>query len=204
MIELIAMLTMLVDHIGVVFFPDISLFRIVGRLAFPLYAWGIVQGYFYTRNLKKYRNRLVWLAVLAQIPFMFVVGFKLNVIFTFLLCLVVLRFLESKNMRNFIYGIGIALFAHFFSDYGAYAIGLVLIFRYLKGYNIAATHLMLDMFFVFAFGWIMQPFSILATLIILNKDKLKKIKVNRSLYRAFYPAHLSLLVLIREYLKGVL
>lgn len=202
MIEVIAMLSMLVDHIGVVFFPDDPLFRILGRLAFPLYAWGIVKGYFYTRSLKNYQKRLLWLAVLSQIPFSLIVGFRLNVIFTFMLCLVVLRLLDSKRKEKYLLVVSIALFTHFFSDYGAYAILLVLIFRYMKGYSIAAAHLLLDVTFLMLFGWILQPFSIFATLIILNKDKLKKLKVNRLFYRSFYPAHLSLLVVIHEFIKG--
>lgn len=45
MLKLIAMLTMLVDHIGLLFFPEIMAFRIVGRIAMPLFAYGIAQGY---------------------------------------------------------------------------------------------------------------------------------------------------------------
>jgi len=198
MIDVIAMLSMLIDHIGIVFFPDEPLYRILGRLAFPLYAWGIVQGYFYTRNLKNYQKRLLWLAVLSQIPFMFVAGFKLNVIFTFLLCIVILKLLESKWKERY----SLIMFTQFYSDYGVYAILLVLIFKYFKGYQIAAAHFLLDLFFAVMFGWWLQPFSVIATMIILNKDKLKKIKVNRWLYRSFYPAHLMLLVWIHDFLKG--
>ena len=43
MLKLIAMLTMLVDHIGLLFFPEIMAFRIVGRIAMPLFAYGIAQ-----------------------------------------------------------------------------------------------------------------------------------------------------------------
>ncbi|WP_458414542.1 TraX family protein [Schinkia sp. CFF1] len=202
MIEAIAMISMLIDHVGIVFFPDEPLFRVLGRLAFPLYAWGIVQGYFYTRSLKNYQKRLLWLAVASQIPFMMIAGFRLNVIFTFLLCILIIRLLESKWREKYSLVILLALFTQFFSDYGAYAILLVLIFKYFKGYNIAAAHLALDLFFAVMFGWFLQPFSVIATLIILNKDKLKKIKVNRLFYRSFYPAHLMVLVLIHSLIKG--
>ncbi|HHY72262.1 MAG TPA: conjugal transfer protein TraX [Bacillus bacterium] len=202
MIEIIAMLSMLIDHIGVVFFPDDPFFRILGRLAFPLYAWGIVQGYFYTRNIKNYQKRLLWLAVLSQIPFMFLSLFRLNVIFTFLLCILILKILDSDYREKYSLIIIIALFTQFFSDYGAYAILLVLIFKFFKGYSILAAHLCLDLFYLVMFGWWLQPFSVIATLIILNRDKLKKIKVNRLFYRSFYPAHLALLVLIQLFFKG--
>lgn len=202
MIEVIAMLSMMVDHIGVVFFPDLPFFRVIGRFAFPLYAWGIVQGYYHTRNLKNYQRRLVWLAVISQIPFSLIAGFRLNVIFTFLICLLILQVLESKKNIKYVYIIGLALFAHFFSDYGAYAIALVFIYKIFKGYSIVAAHLMLDIVVVFLFGWFLQPFSVLATLIILNKDKLRKVKLNKFFYRSFYPAHLMLLWIISQYAKG--
>lgn len=194
------MFSMIIDHIGVVFFPDMPIYRIIGRLAFPLYAWGIVQGYIYTRSLQNYQKRLLWLAVLSQIPFMMIAGLKLNVIFTFLICIFILRLLESKWKERYSLIIIISIFTLVFSDYGLYAILLVLIFRYLKGIQIAAAHLLLDLFFAVMFGWWLQPFSVIATVIILNRDKLKKLKINRLFYRSFYPAHLMILVLM----KGVL
>jgi hypothetical protein len=202
MIELLAMISMLIDHIGVLFFPDEPFFRILGRLAFPLYAWGIVQGYSYTSNLKRYQKRLLLLALISQIPFMYMVGFRLNVIFTFLLCIVVLKILENKNKKKVLLIVFISLFAQIFSDYGAYAILLVMIYKYFRGYSIVAAHMVLDLVFAFLFGWILQPFSVIATLIILNRDKLRRLKVNRNLYRSFYPAHLVVLAVIHKLQKG--
>ena len=47
-IQFIAALTMLIDHIGMVFFPSVIGFRAIGRLSFPLFAFGIAEGVRYT------------------------------------------------------------------------------------------------------------------------------------------------------------
>ena len=59
MIKILAYLTMLMDHTGQVFFPDYVIFSLVGRLTFPLFAWGISNGYRRTHNFRKYALRLL-------------------------------------------------------------------------------------------------------------------------------------------------
>lgn len=60
---------MLLDHIGVVFFPKNVLFRIVGRMAFPIFCFLLVEGLHYTKDRKKYMLRLFLMAILSEIPF---------------------------------------------------------------------------------------------------------------------------------------
>ena len=48
--------------------------RLIGRMAFPLYAFLIVQGFFYTKNVKYYRMRLLLLALASEIPYNLVAG----------------------------------------------------------------------------------------------------------------------------------
>ncbi|KEQ26856.1 TraX family protein [Paenibacillus tyrfis] len=65
--QLIAVITMLTDHIGAVFFEDQAIWRVIGRIAFPIYAYGIVMRYRHTRDLKSYNEASAHLAVLAMI-----------------------------------------------------------------------------------------------------------------------------------------
>ena len=65
----IAMLTMLIDHTGMVLFPQYRIFRIVGRLAFPIYCFLLVEGAVHTSNWKKYVSRLILFALISEIPF---------------------------------------------------------------------------------------------------------------------------------------
>jgi hypothetical protein len=66
-LKIIAMLTMLIDHIGVLLFPDVAIFRIVGRIAFPIFAYLIAEGCKYSKNKAKYLTRVLICAAVFQI-----------------------------------------------------------------------------------------------------------------------------------------
>ena len=66
LIRLIACLTMFIDHAGKMLFPKYTVMREIGRLAFPLFAYGIAVGAVYTRDQVKYLSRIVLLAILSQ------------------------------------------------------------------------------------------------------------------------------------------
>ena len=50
-LKLIALITMTVDHMGLILFDQFILLRIVGRLAFPIFAWMIAEGCRHTRRM---------------------------------------------------------------------------------------------------------------------------------------------------------
>lgn len=66
LIKLIACLTMLIDHAGKMLFPQIGEMRLIGRLAFPMFAYGIAVGAVYTRDSIKYLSRIALLALVSQ------------------------------------------------------------------------------------------------------------------------------------------
>ena len=65
-LKLIAILSMLLDHIGAVFFPEYPAFRWVGRLAFPIFCYCMTVGLLYTRDIKRYLGRLGLFALISQ------------------------------------------------------------------------------------------------------------------------------------------
>ncbi len=81
-LKLIAIITMTIDHIAAGYLACSSLgrnysdivygMRVIGRLAFPLYIFLLVEGYFHTKSKKKYLERLLALLVVSEIPFHFV------------------------------------------------------------------------------------------------------------------------------------
>ena len=73
-LKLLAMLTMTLDHIGVQLFPGVLWLRIIGRLAFPIYAYMIAEGCAHTRNRRKYLLQMAGLALLCQLVYFFAMG----------------------------------------------------------------------------------------------------------------------------------
>lgn len=68
-LKLIAVVTMLIDHVGAVLFPQFIVLRIIGRIAFPIYAYTLVEGFTYTHDVYKYMLRLAGLAIISEVPF---------------------------------------------------------------------------------------------------------------------------------------
>ena len=73
-IKYIALLSMLLDHIGVIFQSNLSknmyfVLRAAGRLSFPLFSFILVEGFFHTKNRKKYQQRLFIFALLSELPY---------------------------------------------------------------------------------------------------------------------------------------
>lgn len=66
LIKLMACVFMLVDHAGKMLFPQIAEMRLIGRLAFPLFAYGVAIGAVYTRSPMKYLSRIALLALISQ------------------------------------------------------------------------------------------------------------------------------------------
>lgn len=66
-IKIIAMITMLIDHAGAVdMFPGWEFCRMIGRVAFPLYAFMLAQGFLHTRSRWRYLIRLLAFALVSQ------------------------------------------------------------------------------------------------------------------------------------------
>lgn len=70
-LKLIALITMTVDHIGMLLLPRLMILRIIGRIAMPLYAYMIAQGCRYTHDRRRYFLRLAGLALVCQIVYYF-------------------------------------------------------------------------------------------------------------------------------------
>ena len=68
LLKLVAMISMLIDHTGKMFFPQYRIMRIIGRLAFPLYAYCIAVGGVYSKNKLKYLSRILLVGQISQ-PF---------------------------------------------------------------------------------------------------------------------------------------
>lgn len=137
-LKIIGILAMLCDHVGDSFIGHFSFLNLIGRIAFPIFAFQIVQGYINTHDLKKYAFRLFVFACISQIPFMlflttFYDSFYLNIFFTLLLgiiCLYGYDKIKNKYL-GLLFAILICTIAHFIQvDYGAYGVCVIFLFYF--------------------------------------------------------------------------
>ena len=105
-LHLLAMVLMLCDHLWGTIVPGNDWLTCVGRIAFPIFAFLIVEGYFHTRNFKKYMVRLLLFAVLSELPFNLAMGSRLfyplhqNVLWSFLLSLGLIHWNEQVKAKR--------------------------------------------------------------------------------------------------------
>lgn len=123
---------MILDHIVQVYYPSIERFNFIGRLAFPLFAWGIAKGFSRTKNYNLYLFRLLTVAVISQVPYSLLFGLNyLNVCFTLLIGLLGLKVYESDLSKTIKCTIMIifAIISEVLSfEYGIYGIFIIMTF----------------------------------------------------------------------------
>lgn len=145
-LKVIAMACMLCDHIWATVAPgyeETLWLTMVGRLAFPIFAFQIVEGFSRTYNARAYTKRLFWMAVISEIPFNLISGggviwpLHQNVLFTFWLSLLILgRLKRCRERDNLYYILNVAIFSLIgyvlgnllFLDYYGYGVLMVILF----------------------------------------------------------------------------
>lgn len=100
-LKIIAMAAMTCDHVGLLLLPQAGFLRIIGRLAFPVYAYLIAEGCRYTRSTKRYFLRLASLALLCQAVYYTAMGSLYQcVLVTFSLSVCLIRAVDNALRRR--------------------------------------------------------------------------------------------------------
>ena len=236
-IKMIAIISMLVDHIAMVFIdegyvvrhPNVQeapewlsntdfAMRAFGRLAFPLFCYLLVEGYFHTRSKLKYLRNLLVFGIISEIPFDMANYRKVidwsgqNVFFTLALGLITIMAIEYLTKGSFMKAgpkeklavilvvIGTSLVATLcMTDYAFMGV-LVVLFMYIfrKSKGIAVGGLVFMFFLINP----LELFSMIdfAIFPLYNGERGKKVKY---LFYAFYPVHLLILALLRKAIMGL-
>ncbi len=116
-LKIIAMVTMFIDHFGKALTNQYWM-TYIGRLAFPLFAFLIAEGYDHTKDFKKYIKRMLIYALISEIPYNLMFGGVFypagqNVLFTFIIALLAIRVMDlawqKKPLIGLLAGIGATL-----------------------------------------------------------------------------------------------
>ena len=223
-LKILAMITMFIDHAAAgllwVYLENhhmceggwqnfYTILRLIGRVAFPIYCFFIVEGFEKTSNLKKYFLRLLVFGIISELPFdsgLFGKWYPSyqNVYFTLilgLLGLTIYRYLEEKvknHIVQIIFYVGIALLMGeiaelLHTDYGAKGVSticLLYVFRKDRKKQCIAGAI--------SFAWEFTAPLAFAFLYRYNGEKGKRIP--KYLFYGFYPAHLALIAAIRFFM----
>ncbi len=230
-LQIIAMTTMLIDHIGSYLLPEVLFLRIIGRLAFPIFAFFVAEGCEKTRDLPRYIRRMAIFAVVSEVPFDFAHGSwwrpgSQNVLWTFLIamvCICAIRKIRSVCQKRAIViaaaaaiaaaGFFLGILLH--SDYEGYGVWTVLVFWFCRerswrrsGEFIgqSAIHFNTSAIHLLKTGELLIPvqgFAIFALplLWLYRGEQGPHNKVIQYACYAFYPTHLLILSLLARFLR---
>ena len=222
-LKLIAAALMLIDHVGAILLPETVILRCIGRLAFPIFAFFIAEGYAHTRSFGRYLLRMAIWAAVSEIPFNLENGAvfdpaRQNVLFTFCLALLTLRGLEELRRETGgarYLGCGAALAAGFAAgellrvDYGGWGVLSVVLFYLCRQGRYARPGLLAGMLVlnglcigsmktaVFGIQVPIQIFAVAALPLLWLYNGRPGAKGWRWAFYVFYPAHLLVLEGIR-------
>lgn len=219
-LKYIAFLSMLIDHTNkALIYPILNegilqhisnLFDIIGRIAFPLFAFFVVEGFFKTKNRKKYLTNLFVFAVISEVPFdMFLTStfFNMranNVLFTLALSLITIWIIDilKDKLENkppilwYLVSVVVIIISCFISmqfglDYEHHSIIIVYLFYIF--YNKPVVGCALAYLSIITEVWSILGFGLVLTY---NGERGKQ---NKIINYWFYPVHLLILGILRMY-----
>ncbi|MGT2867035.1 TraX family protein [Streptococcus fryi] len=207
-VKMIALVTMLVDHIGdrlttvdPTLFDQVLILRAIGRIAFPLFAFQMALSFHKTNSLSKLVKHLFVLAVISEIPFDISENIwfdmnRQNVIWNFFFVGLALLIAEKwkqfdKQILLVILSLAFAVLMEYLNvDYGLSGFMMTMLFTL----SISSTINALLPFSLYEFWWVKNSLFIASFLIYFYDDRSIRFGKWESLfYHSFYPLHLLLL-----------
>lgn len=210
-LKLIALITMIIDHTGAIFFGDQIIYRIIGRISFPIYCFLLVEGFFHTKSREKYAARLFIFALISEVPFDYAFFGSLNnnhqnIFFTLFIGLLGIWFAEEFKEKTPLISIlgflsAAALASLFNTDYTI--LGILYILTFYFAHSMPAGLMQLYILLgvagsTYLLSSSIQMYALLALVPIslYNGMPGAKNKVLQYAFYAAYPIHLTLLYLL--------
>lgn len=190
---------MALDHTGAVLYPSQIWLRCLGRIAFPIFCFLIVEGFFHTHDVRRYMGRLGVFALISEIPYDLAFrGVPLeyahqNVFFTLLIGIGMVVLLERNRewpVKAVILLLAMWLAVLIRSDYNFR--GVLLIFVFYIFHESRWLAVTAGGFWNFLYQGVIQKYGVLSVLplALYNGERGRKMKY---FFYIFYPAHLLLL-----------
>ena len=229
MLKIIACITMLIDHMGVILFPTVSILRIIGRIAFPIFAFLLAEGCFYTRNKLRHLAVMSCFAVVMQVvlyiatkmtDFSIFIHFSIAVGLCYIIDFIDIFIREKKVLMTVLLIVCTLLLAssivlvdknttYFYSNYGIFSIflpvAMYLVRKYIKQIHLFINIILICVAMVlmhYFTTYITQLYGMIACLFILLYNG-KKGRFNlKYLFYIFYPLHMVVLYAIAMLLGG--
>ena len=195
-IQFVAALTMLIDHIGAIFFPMTAGFRVIGRLSFPLFAFGIAQGVSHTSNFWRYLGRILLAAAASQPVYYLAFGMqKLNPLFMLAWgALVLWCWQKEKKWVAIVLLLGAGWVD---MSYGWYGVWTIFLFGFYEKKESLCFYgqLILNILYGLTTGIWLQALSLFSFSFLDGKWRISALagKMPRYFYYVFYPLHLLVL-----------
>lgn len=217
MLKMIAMITMVIDHVGLLLLDDLLPFRIIGRISFPIYAYLIVEGCVYTRRKLRRFLEVFLLGAICQLAYFVAEGdFYFNVLLTFSVSIPLVYLVEAckKEAKRELLLLPTALAtaaavllclllerADVFFDYGCAGILLPPLIALGRGVNQKAVLFALGIVALsLASGLWYQWFSLLAVIPVLMYNQQRGRRNIKHFFCAFYPLHMLVIWFISLFL----
>ena len=189
----VAAIAMTIDHASIIY-PGYPILQIIGRIAFPLFAYFIALGAERTRSEEKYLIRLLGLALLAQIPYSILWVTKLNTLWTLSLGLTAI--LLDKRY-GWYWSLAVILGTMFMQiSYSFLGVGLVYGIWKLRNRRWELPIVLFSLSYALLFQSMVELWALLAIPVIRFPVALRK-KMPKLFWYPLYPAQYAILALIK-------
>lgn len=218
-LRLLALLCMFADHAGLALFPSVGAFRCVGRLAFPLYCFLLVQGYTHSRDVRAYGRRLLLMALISEIPFDMLIfgriasGMEQNVFFSLIFGLIAMQSSDALRDKPLYAGFAAAALCMGAMlcrvSYGWLGVALCMCIHFLYDRRLRMAVWIACILLIYSFSlllsgvtmsWVLVSFCALLSLLPIlcyNGKRGLRVPLITFAFYAAYPLHIAALLVIR-------